>query len=305
MTDNNKGNFNNGNFNNQGSEPTVLLNDPMRMDNYEPNMNPPQQNFYGYGGMQPQPPAPNQNSKNNSVKLVLLTVIAVLLVVGIVIGALLLIQNNKDDKQNESQDTTASTSAYSDTQNTTEEQEPAPDEQYPPATAANERYYETASTKQNTYPSPVASWAETINGTVLPSSNINSVRTFGADQTIDGYANTCWCVNTSESGGVGGSFTVHLKEYSKVSGISIINGNTYMPSESLYKLNGQVCNFKLTFSNGTTMRYKASYNYASSQYETFRFSSPIITDRITFTVESSYPGNTYTTNVCLGEIKVF
>lgn len=288
---------NNGNYYNQNTNQRAPYNGPSGMNNYNPNMNnmPPQQNYYGYNGM-PQPPVPNnQGTKNNSAKLILLAVIAVLLIVVIIIGALLLIKkdkNNREIPQNNSVSSSIKSKSDDDS-----------DDIYHPAEAPNEQYDETDGEKS--YPSPVISWAETVTGTVLPSSNMNSSRSFGADQAIDGYGNTCWCVNTSSAAGAGGSFTVYLKEKSKVSGISIINGNTYYPSEELYKLNGQVRNFKLTFSDGTVLRYEASFNAATSQYETFRFSSPVVTDRITFTVESGYQGNTYTTNVCLGEIDVF
>lgn len=169
-----------------------------------------------------------------------------------------------------------------------------------PETAAEKSY-----TKRTVSPSPIIARAETTVGVVLPSSNVDSSRSFGADQAIDGYANTCWCVNTSGPGGAGGAFTIYLREKSRVSGIAIINGNTFLPEEDIYRLNGQVKSFTLSFSDGTSMTYEAKFNYATSTYETFTFSSSVVTDRITFRVNSGYQGSRYSNNVCLGEIRVF
>lgn len=266
------------------------------MNDYN-NGNNPNQNYYGYDAAPPQPPTPNSEPKNNTVNVVLITVVAVLLVVAIVVGLMVILQNKKTVSRPQ---TVAPTSASSVFQANS------------PSSAAQQEYATpsvnvptSAPTVQYSASAPVASWAKTTVGTVLGSSNINSSRSFGADQAIDGYANTCWCVNTSQAAGAGGTFTVHLKERSTVSGIAIINGNTFLPEESLYRLNGQVRNFTLTFSDGSSLSYTASYNNASSEYEIFNFPNAVTTDTVTFRVDSGYQGDTYTTNVCLGEITVF
>ncbi len=153
---------------------------------------------------------------------------------------------------------------------------------------------------------PVISYATTLTGTVLPASNEDSRRSFGAEKAIDGSYDSCWCVNTSSTGGAGASIRFTLTEKSYVHGIRIINGNNFHPSEDIYRSNGQVKSFTLTFSDGTTKTLTANYNgTASSSYQDFAFDAPVATEYIKLTVNSGYPGVKYTTNVCLGEFAVY
>ncbi|MCR5042428.1 MAG: discoidin domain-containing protein [Clostridia bacterium] len=164
----------------------------------------------------------------------------------------------------------------------------------------------TAATQAQAYSAPVIASAATLSGSVLPSSNVSSSRSFGADQAIDGYAETCWCVNTDSSGGAGGSLEIRLAGTALISGIGIVNGNLYLPDEGLYAVNGQVRTFSLKFSDGSSVSLTADYNPdASTQYQYFRFDSPVAASSFILTVESGYPGTKYTTNVCIGEITVF
>ena len=260
----------------------------------------------------------NNNNSGNTLKIVLITLVSVLIVIVLIVGILLLIQKNKDNTPAEApnaaagltkvaeqdnavaETTTNAVSTYIPTEAPTAATTPVVTA--PPATApAPSR----APNLQYSYPSPSISWASTVKGSVLESSNVTSARSFGADQAIDGYANTCWCVNTDRQGGAGGTITLHLSETSYVSGISLINGNVFLPSDGLYKSNGQVRDFTLTFSDGSSLRYTANFNYASSDFETFRFAKPVITDTVTLRVDSAYVGQKYTTNVCIGEIEVF
>ncbi|MBO5066616.1 MAG: discoidin domain-containing protein [Clostridia bacterium] len=153
---------------------------------------------------------------------------------------------------------------------------------------------------------PSISYASTIKGSVLGSSNVNGARSFGADKAIDGCYDSCWCVNTSSTAGAGGSIRFNLTQKSWVSGVQIVNGNLYMPYDDLYSLNGQVKSFTLTFSDGSSQTFTASYNgNGSSSWQTFRLNKPVATDYIILTVNSGYVGSKYTTNVCLGELDVF
>ena len=152
---------------------------------------------------------------------------------------------------------------------------------------------------------PAIRSAKTLKGTVLPSSNVSSGRSFGADQAIDGNPQTCWCVNTSGSGGAGASIQFTLQGTASVSGIIVVNGNTYLPDEYLYQSNGQIKECTLTFSDGSKKIVQMNYNYGSSQSVMIPFDTPVITSSVTLTVNSGYAGQKYTTNVCLGEFNVY
>lgn len=148
--------------------------------------------------------------------------------------------------------------------------------------------------------------ASTVRGNVLESSNVNAARSFGANKAIDGYYDSCWCVTTSRSGGAGASIRFQLAETSVVSGVMLVNGNLYLPYEGIYRSNGQVRGFTLTFSDGSSKSFTASYNgSASSAYQYFNFGTPVTTDSITLTVDSAYVGEKYTENVCIGEFGVY
>lgn len=153
---------------------------------------------------------------------------------------------------------------------------------------------------------PAIRSATTLKGSVLAASNVNGARSFGADKAIDGYYDSCWCVNTNSTGGMGASIRFDLAQKSTVSGVQIVNGNLYRPYEDIYRSNGQVKNFTLTFSDGTSQSFFASYNDGyDSFYENFYLNKPVVTDYIILTVHDGYVGAKYTTNVCLGEFDVF
>lgn len=152
---------------------------------------------------------------------------------------------------------------------------------------------------------PYISNASTLVGSVLPASNEDSRRSFGADKAIDGAYDSCWCVNTSSSGGAGAKIKFTLTNKSYVHGIKIINGNNFHPYENIYSSNGQVKSFTLTFSDGSSKTFTASYNYANNAFETFPFNTPVATDYIILTVNSGFTGSKYTQNVCLGEFAVY
>ncbi len=153
---------------------------------------------------------------------------------------------------------------------------------------------------------PVIRSATTLKGTVLAASNVNGARSFGADKAIDGYYDSCWCVNTNSTGGIGASIRFDLAQKSRVSGVQIVNGNLYMPYDDIYRSNGQINGFTLTFSDGTSQSFVASYNDGyTSFHEDFYLDKPVVTDYIILTVDGGYVGEKYTTNVCLGEFDVF
>ena len=282
-------------------------------DNYNYGYDPGYGNNYNNDGNN------NNHSSGNTLKIVLITLVSVLIVLVIIVGAVLLLRGS-GTKEDTGAPNAAADSAESIEHDTTvadattavvDQPAAVPETVAPTAPATAPPVTTTAPAPSNapnlqySYPSPRISWASTERGTVLSESNVNSARSFGADQAIDGYANTCWCVNTNNNGGAGGTITIHLAETSYVSGISLINGNIYLPGDGIYKSNGQVKDFTLTFSDGSSVRYTATFNYASTEYQTFRFANPVITDTITLRVDSGYVGQKYTTNVCIGEIGVF
>lgn len=154
--------------------------------------------------------------------------------------------------------------------------------------------------------SPVIVSASTIKGSVLAASNVAGYRSFEANKAIDGYYDSCWCVNTNSTGGAGAAIRFDLKESSVVSGVTLVNGNLYLPNDELFLRNGQVKNFTLTFSDGSRKSFTAGLNSnGSSNPQYFSFDTPVITSSITLTVNSGYAGYKFTTNVCIGEFNVY
>ncbi len=153
---------------------------------------------------------------------------------------------------------------------------------------------------------PYISSASTLAGTVLPASNEDSRRSFGADKAIDNAYDSCWCVNTSSEGGAGAKIQFNLADTSYVNGVRIINGNNFHPEEGIFRSNGQVKSFTVTFSDGSSHTFTASYNgNQRNTFEDFALPAPVKTDYIILTVNSGYVGAKYTTNVCLGEFDVY
>lgn len=159
---------------------------------------------------------------------------------------------------------------------------------------------------ENISSTPYISSASTLAGTVLPNSNEDSRRSFGANKAIDNAYDSCWCVNTSSAGGAGAKIRFDLTAKSYVSGVRIINGNNFHPEEKIYSSNGQVKSFTVTFSDGSSYTFEASYNgNQKNTFEDFALPAPVATDYVILTVNSGYQGNKYTTNVCLAEFDVY
>ena len=153
---------------------------------------------------------------------------------------------------------------------------------------------------------PYIKSATTLNGSVLGASDVNAARSFGANKAIDGYFDSCWCVNTANAGAAGAAIRFDLGQRSLVTGIMLVNGNLYHSYDGLFHKNGQIESFTLTFSDGTKQHFVADFNSSASEgYQTIYLDKPVETDYITLTVDSGYVGTSYTTNVCLGEFKVF
>ena len=148
--------------------------------------------------------------------------------------------------------------------------------------------------------------ATTVKGTELEGSNVDSKRSFKANNAIDGYVETCWCVNTDKLGAAEASIEFTLSEKSLIKQIAIINGNQFHPYDGIYKSNGQVCDFTLTFSDGSTQSFHADFNAGNpNEYQYFDLETPVVTDSIVLTVTSSYIGTKYSTNVSITEFDVY
>ena len=160
-------------------------------------------------------------------------------------------------------------------------------------------------TTEDYYPAPRILSASTLIGEVLPASNVSADRTFDADQAIDGRRETCWCVST-DRGGEGARIEFFFTQKTRVSGITILNGNLYKPEESIYSKNGQVASFTLYFSSGEVMTFTAYYNNGDPYgTQTIPLTYPVIAESVVLEVNNVYTGSKFTTNVCLGEFGVY
>ena len=161
-------------------------------------------------------------------------------------------------------------------------------------------------TSQKEHSSPVIANATTLNGVELGSSNVSSERSFEAYRAIDKDVDTCWCVNTKETGGAGAKIRITLKSKAPISGFRLVNGNQFRPYDDIYSANGQIKDFTLEFSNGKTLSFTADYNDGDpNNYQDIALSEPIETEYIILTVNSAYVGDPYNTNVCLTEFDVY
>lgn len=147
--------------------------------------------------------------------------------------------------------------------------------------------------------------AQTINGIELGNSNVESSRTFDANNAIDANDETCWCVNTEKRGGEGAEIAFILKEQTTVRRIGLVNGNQFHAYDELYSLNGQICEFVLTFSDGSKQTFCADFNSGEPEKYQYFDIEPCVTGSIVLTVISAYEGTKYSTNVSITEFIVF
>ena len=115
--------------------------------------------------------------------------------------------------------------------------------------------------------------------------------------------------------GKGNWIKIDFGKKTTVTGIKIINGNTwdgfYNGSfidgyEELYEKNGRLCEYELEFSDGTKISGKAAdENESDFSANIIYFDQPIETTYIKLYVKSGYKGYKYKNNVCIGEIQAF
>ena len=129
---------------------------------------------------------------------------------------------------------------------------------------------------------------------------------------VDGDYNTCWMAAGGE-GGSGNWIQFYFDFDRTISGIEFLNGNCWdgmyqgsRVASNLYNINGRIKEFTLTFSNGDQKTYMAKDVYETDYgANIFFFDQPVTTSSIRLTVDSGYPGEKWTTVVCLAEFAAF
>lgn len=139
-------------------------------------------------------------------------------------------------------------------------------------------------------------------------------RKYGASMAVDGNPETCWMAN-GKSGGAGNWIKLDFGKETTITGIEIINGNTWDGYYNgsfidgyyeLFEKNGRLCDFELEFSDGTRVTGTANdSNEFSFNDNIFYFEEPVITSYVKLYVKSGYEGYKYPNNVCIGEIQAF
>ncbi len=139
-------------------------------------------------------------------------------------------------------------------------------------------------------------------------------RKYGANMAVDGKAETCWMAN-GKAGGAGNWIKLDFGKKVTVTGIKIINGNTwdgyYKGSfikgyDELFEKNGRLCDFELEFSDGT--KYTGTAQDSNESFfmdNIFYLDEPVVTSYVKLKVKSGYEGYKYANNVCIGEIQAF
>jgi Serine/threonine protein kinase len=139
-------------------------------------------------------------------------------------------------------------------------------------------------------------------------------RKYGANMAVDGNPETCWMAY-GKPAGKGNWIKLDFGEKTTVTGIKIINGNTwdgvYKGSfikgyDELYEKNGRLCKYEIEFSDGTKISGKAAdVNESDFSANIIYFDHPIETSYVKLYVKSGYKGYKYANNVCIGEIQAF
>ena len=151
-------------------------------------------------------------------------------------------------------------------------------------------------------------YAESVDCVVLDSSNLPGDRSFGADRTVDGNLDSCWCASTTipnSPDASGSGIVCTLEGPVKIIGFSMVNGNLYLPEEELYLRNGQVKMFTVTL-GGEAYSFEADFNYGDqTMVQYYRLPEPVLADSFEFRVDAVYPGEKYATNVCVTEFTAY
>ena len=137
-------------------------------------------------------------------------------------------------------------------------------------------------------------------------------RKYTPDMAVDDNYNTCWMAAGGE-GGSGNWIQFYFDTEKTVSGIEFLNGNCWdgmykgtKVASNLYQINGRIKQFTLTFSDGSTKKYTAKDVYETDfGANIFFFDQPVKTSSIRLSVDTGYPGDKWTTVVCLSEFAAF
>ena len=137
-------------------------------------------------------------------------------------------------------------------------------------------------------------------------------RTYTPDNAADGDPATCWMAAGGQ-GGAGNWIRFEFGGVKTVTGIALLNGNCWdgyyngaQVGKDLYNINGRVCTFTLSFSNGETAVFTANDVLSQSFYDNlFYLPHPVETSYIELHVDTGYVGSKWNTVVCLAEFRAF
>ena len=134
---------------------------------------------------------------------------------------------------------------------------------------------------------------------------------YDASNLYDGNYSTAW-VEGRDGVGIGETITIYLNEQTPVYGTLLFNG--YLASTDLYDKNGKVTSVSVDFGDGQKKYYDLYVGeiYGSPSQLSYRdfyvgntyIDRPIVTNKITITIEGAVAGNKYD-DTCISEIKIY
>lgn len=253
--------------------------------NYSPNT----------GNQSPASPRGNQTS-DKSKTLHLIIICATICVLAAIVG--IIVMRNQDTPTGTAKDTSSEWVSVSGGNDSMESQEP------------QDNSVETTSFEPNPY-------------NVIPVKSTSCSRHEGSgkysrkytsDMAVDGKPETCWMANGSTAG-KGNWIRLDFEQKTTITGIKIINGNTWdgvyngqfiSGYDHLYEKNGRLHEFSAELSDGTVFSGSAEdVKETAFGANIFYFNSPVETTCVKIYVVSGYSGYKYKTNICIGEIQAF
>ena len=137
-------------------------------------------------------------------------------------------------------------------------------------------------------------------------------RTYTPDNAADGDPATCWMAAGGQ-GGAGNWIRFEFDGVKTVTGVALLNGNCWdgyyngaQVGKDLYYINGRICSFTLTFSNGESVVLTANDVLSENFFDNlFYLPHPVDTSYIELRVDTGYVGSKWNTVVCLAEFRAF
>ena len=135
-------------------------------------------------------------------------------------------------------------------------------------------------------------------------------KTYSPQNLIDHDYKTVWSEGVEDVGN-NETITIHLKEKTLVSGITLCNG--YTESVDLFNKNGRVATVCVDF-NDNCQRSEEMTGWEREEYQKDNFyeyhmervelDKPVLTDKIVITIEEAVSGDVYS-DTCISEIQVY